>query len=153
MNGGCSDYRYVEHLVAEHRRLDELIQRTLADLPDWELVDAADWQPRLIENLTAVRQAMARHFREEEEGGCLEEAVAHCPSLSTDVLHLEAEHGRLLADIDDLILRAERLQQPTTRDAHVLGQELRTVVRALVAHEANEDRVIERGFVRTVNHA
>jgi len=152
MNETCGEYPYFEHLLAEHRRLNQLIHQTLKALPEWE-VGGLEWPPRLIENLTAIRQEMARHFREEAQGGCLEEAVAHCPSLSTEVLHIEAEHGRLLADIDDLILKTKRIQQPTPRDAHALGQELRAVVNALRAHEAQETRVIERGFSRHMNDA
>jgi Hemerythrin HHE cation binding domain len=152
MKKSCGEYPYFDHLMAEHRRLDELIHQTLKAPPDWEEGDV-DWPPRLVEHLTAIRQEMAHHFREEEEGGCLEEAVAHCPSLSTEVLHIEAEHNRLLADMDDLILRAKRLERPKPRDARALGQELQAVVHALRAHEAEETRVIERGFTRNVKGA
>jgi hypothetical protein len=48
--------------------------------------------------------------------------------------------------LDELIHRAERLRAPTARDAHVLGQKLRAVVQELRAHEAQETRIMQRGF-------
>src|SRR5207237_1194293 len=97
MTTGCGEYAYVEHLLAEHRRLEQLIHRTLAALPAWESADTSGWLPRMIEGLKAIRQEAANHFREEELGGCLEEAVAHCPSLSSEFTRAEKEQQELLA--------------------------------------------------------
>jgi hypothetical protein len=146
MNSRWDDRIYVDHLVAEHRRLDQLIRATLATLPSWEETNVEAWLPRMVEGLTAIRQEIAHHFLEEEQGGCLEEAVAYCPSLSDEVIHIEAEHPTLLADLDELIERARSLKEPTTRDGHVLGQELRAIARKLRAHEAHENRIVGRGF-------
>src|SRR5262245_65770630 len=93
---------YVEHLTAEHRRLDQHIHQTLARLPDWEQRDSANWITELLAGLAAIRQELVRHFEEEEGGGCLEEAVAHCPGLAAEVSAIEAEHANLLGDLDEL---------------------------------------------------
>src|SRR5438128_1482250 len=99
MNDGV----FVEHLLAEHRRLDHLISQTLAALPAWEETDASSRLPQIIEGLTAIRQELAQHFHEEEEGGCLDEAVSRCPRLSREVTRVESEHSKLLADLDEMI--------------------------------------------------
>ena len=85
MTTGFGDYVYVEHLVTEHHRLEHLIRRTLASLPDWDAPNSGRWLPALLAGLEAIRHEADQHFREEEMGGCLEEAVAHCPSLSGEL--------------------------------------------------------------------
>src|SRR6266850_3554698 len=127
MKNGCGERVYVDHLLAEHRRLDHLISRTVATLPSWDDTDAATWLPGMMAGLTAIREELAHHFQEEEAGGCLEEAVAHCPGLSSEVAQVEADHAKLLADLDELIQRAGQLTVPSARDAHVVGQELQAV--------------------------
>ena len=146
MKNDCGQRVYVDHLLAEHRRLDHLISRTVATLPSWEDTDAATWLPGMIAGLTAIRDELAHHFQEEEAGGCLEEAVAYCPGLSSEVTDIEADHVKLLADVDELIQRARQLTAPTARDAHVLGQELQVVVQELRVHEVQENRIMQRGF-------
>src|SRR4029450_1925477 len=71
-NGDCK-FAYVDHMLSEHRRLDQLIRRTLASVPSWEELDAADWLPRMTSGLVAIQTELAHHFRDEEQGGCLEE--------------------------------------------------------------------------------
>jgi Hemerythrin HHE cation binding domain len=152
MKNGCGEYPYVDHLLAEHRRLDQLIRRTLASLPCWEESDVSAWTPRMVAGLEAIRRELAQHFREEEAGGCLEEAVARCPALSSEVRQIEGEHQGLLGALDELILSCQRLTQPTARDAHALGQELRALVHRLRAHEALENRIMQRGFGISLEH-
>jgi hypothetical protein len=66
MKNGCEEFAYVEHLIAEHRRLDHLIGRTLASLPTWEESDLTAWKPRMVQGLRSSRAALAQHFRDEE---------------------------------------------------------------------------------------
>jgi hypothetical protein len=146
MNTDCGERVYVDHLLAEHRRLDRLVSQTLAALPNWESPGSSDWLPAMTAGLIAIRQELSQHFREEEQGGCLEEAVAHCPALSFDVSRVAAEHSQLLGHLDELIVRCGKLTKPTDRDAHILGQELRAVIHKLHAHEAQENQIIQRGF-------
>jgi hypothetical protein len=146
MLNDCGEYAYVDHLQSEHRRVEQLICHAAAALPNWEETDPAAWQPRVVEGLLAIRNEMAHHFHNEEQGGCLEEAVAHCPNLSSEVARIEGEHTRLLADIDDLIRSTEQIEHPTVLDAQILRQELRAIVQALRDHEAAENRVMQRGF-------
>jgi hypothetical protein len=145
MNGNDCKFVYVDHMLAEHRRLDQLVRRTLGSIPGWEEADTG-WLPRMRAGLEEIRTELAHHFRKEEEGGCLEEAVARCPQLSADVGHIEAEHRELLASLDDLIDRCRKLGATTAAQANALDAELRRVVHKLRAHEALENRVMQRGF-------
>jgi iron-sulfur cluster repair protein YtfE (RIC family) len=146
MKSESEEWVYVEHLTAEHRRLDQLIHQTLARLPNWEQNESSDWPAELITGLAAIRDELARHFQEEEAGGCLEEAASLCPGLSSEVTAIEADHARLLTELDELINRARQLTKPTAREAHALGQELRALANDLHAHEARENQIMQRGF-------
>ena len=146
MNGGDEKFAYVEHMLSEHRHLDQLLRRTLATLPSWEEADAAGWLPRMARSLEAIRAELAHHFQSEEQGGCLEEAVARCPQVAADVEKTEREHDALLERVDELIARCQTTAVPSAAKAQALDQELRQVVRDLRRHEAEENRIMQRGF-------
>jgi len=146
MISGSGEYAYVERLLAEHRRLEQLIHRTLTAIPDRELLGDTDWLPLLIDGLEAIRREAAQHFHEEEMGGCLEEAVVHCPRLSHELTRAEHEQRDLLSELDELMARARRLRSPSLGEAQMLDQELRALLHKLRAHEAIENRIIEHGF-------
>src|SRR5688572_23467234 len=91
---------YEDHLIAEHKRLDRMLRVARnAIMPLGAAtgnVPAAD----IVKLLGEVREELQHHFAQEEGGGCLEEAVSRCPSLSDEVRRIEAEHPRLLESID-----------------------------------------------------
>ena len=146
MKSESEEWIYVEHLTAEHRRLDQLIHQTLARLSDWEQNELSNWPAELLTGLVAIRDELARHFQEEEAGGCLEEAASLCSGLSNEVTAIEAEHAKLLSELDELIDRARQLTRPAAREAHALGQELRALAHAVRLHEARENQIMQRGF-------
>ena len=153
MKSECGEYTFVDHLLTEHRRLDQMVRRALSDLSSWEEADAASWPPRLLAGLTAIRAELARHFAEEESGGCLEEAVAHCPALSTDARHAQAEQQQLLEVLDELAHHCRKLERPTRRDVLALEQELRALVHKLRLHEGEETRIMQRAFAVCLENA
>ncbi|MDX1947932.1 MAG: hemerythrin domain-containing protein [Pirellulaceae bacterium] len=146
MKNGETTFVYVDHLLAEHRRLDGLIRRTLATFPKWEEADSTAWLPRLLVGLESIRDELAHHFREEEQGGCLEEAVAHCPALSAEVQQIEGEHQLLLGEIDGLIHRCRSATPQNFAEMQAIETEMRRLVRQLRSHEARENAVLQRGF-------
>lgn len=132
---------YLTHLRAEHRELDERlrrIEREWTGKPDQAL-------PRVVSDLEALRADLADHFEEEESGGCLDEAVSRQPRLGRNADRLQCEHPELLANLDRLINtlkgRAQPHQQP---DASKV--EFRRFAEQLHAHEAAENRILERSF-------
>ncbi len=146
MKDGNGKFAYVDHMLSEHRRLDQLIRRTLAAVPSWEELDAADWLPRMRSGLVAIQTELAHHFRDEEQGGCLEEAVARCPQLSAEVQKIAAQHNEILARVSELVDRCQCCGKLTPQQARGLEQELRQIVRELRIHEGLENRIMQQGF-------
>ena len=93
MNTNDDCRTYVEHLRNEHVHID----RALLELQHLfsQTVESRESDPTaiLLAKLTTLRDALRKHFREEEEGGCLEEARSRVPCLSEDVHALQAEHA------------------------------------------------------------
>lgn len=139
-------YAYVEHMREEHRRLEHLIQRALATIPGWEDGDAPHWMPRTAEGLTAIRNELVHHFQNEEQGGCLEEAVARKPQLSCEVQRIESQHEELLERLNELIGRCESACRASPAQAQATELEFRQLVRELRQHEVLEIRIMQQGF-------
>ena len=146
MNSSDDRFVFVEHMLAEHRRLEQLIRRTLVAFPAGPLADNAQWREPVVEGLVSLRDELAHHFREEESGGCLEEAAARCPHLSTEVQEATANQARLLEPLNELIDRCQSVSCRTATQAKALAQEFRQVVCELRVHEALECQIIQQGF-------
>jgi hypothetical protein len=145
MNENDDCRTYVEHLRIEHSHIDqalEQLQHLLAGAADWSKENPA---PELLARLIQLREQLTHHFREEEEGGCMEEARSRSPCLSEDVQLLQAEHAGFLATLDGLIAEAEVLaKRPDTLQA--LQQSFHTFLHKLHAHETEENRILLFGF-------
>jgi hypothetical protein len=134
---------YVEHLRIEHRRLHDRIREAENSL---FLEDESKQLARaeIVERLTELRDEIARHFADEEAGGCLEEAASYCPSVGPAARDIEAEHPELLGRLDMLIARARSMKAgapgPTLRD------DFRALVSLISAHESAENRLLHQAF-------
>ena len=87
------------HFKGEHQRIDHEVhdvQRDIHHAPDRTL------PPQMTDRLTRLREMMATHFLEEEEG-CLDEIVAQHPFLASETKQMEQEHRQLLEELDALI--------------------------------------------------
>lgn len=140
---------YVDHLIAEHRRLHRMLRSAHSAMihasgPDHDATTAD-----IIRVLRQVRDELAHHFTEEEGGGCLEEAVSHCPSLSTDSRRLQAEHPQLLESIDRLIAQAMDCDQ-SVQNRIELERGFDELCSQLNAHEAAENVLLRKGFGATL---
>jgi hypothetical protein len=137
MNGDDWDRcrSYIRHMDREHRRLGASLGRVRHVL-------AGPAQPKvsLQRELAALRQELARHFQEEEEGGCLDEAVSRCGTLAHEVRIIEAQHRELLADVDRLIEIA------ASGAIARLAADFDRFASAVEEHEALEDHVLQHGF-------
>ncbi len=134
---------YVAHMRAEHRRLSHCLRGVERQ---WEAVGLApassELFDHLLQELRALRAELARHFAEEEAGGCLEEAVSALPQLSREVARLEREHAELLEALDRLLLdmrAGARRGSPVRTCEH----EFRRLAARLRGHEAAETRILE----------
>ena len=128
------------HLLAQHRELHDLLVDCRAGFegPSGAAAAARD-------RLTALRDHLARHFAQEEQGGYLEESLTRMPRLSRAVRDVLAEHPRLLADLDGLLerLAARDIAAEAWRQA---GHDFEAFASRLLAHERNENAVVQEGY-------
>lgn len=147
MNELQTSRTYVDHLRAEHRQLHAEIRRIKNAFFD----DVGHHrQPgELLRELSALNDELRRHFAEEEEGGCLEEAVSHCPGVAHEADDLQREHPALLKGLEHIIAA---LKTNNSGDAPPeVRQEFDDFTKLLLAHEAAENKVMQRAFGVTVN--
>lgn len=136
---------FVSNLLAEHRRVDSMLREAWSAVvqsrgPD---IDASSADVALI--LRRVRNDLARHFAEEEAGGCLEEAVTKCPRFSPDETRILSEHSELLGRLDSLIDRLATAFEGTAQ-RHAFEIDLGDFCRRVHAHEAAENELIRRAL-------
>lgn len=143
---------YVDHLIAEHRRLHRMLRVARnAIMPQGSAsgnVPATD----IAKLLGEVREELQHHFAQEEGGGCLEEAVSRCPSLSDEVRRIEAEHPLLLVSIDRLIAQA-RDSDRSVPGRIAVAREFDKLCAQLDAHEGAENALLRKGFGVNINGA
>jgi len=140
---------YVDHLIAEHRRLHRMLRvarNAITPPGSPESVPGTD----IVKLLSEVREELEHHFAQEEGEGCLEEAVSRCPSLSDEVRRIEAEHPRLLEGIDALIAQARDADRSVQGRIEV-AREFDELCAQLDAHEGAENALLRRGFGVNVN--
>ncbi len=145
MNGNDDSRTYVEHLRVEHSHIDHTLEELREFLASPAPGGADVPPPALLARLILLRDRLVNHFREEEQGGCLEEAQSRSPCLSEDVQTLKTEHAGLLAELERIIAAANALpQQPA--DFASLRESFRDFLQQLHAHESAEERVLLMGF-------
>lgn len=99
---GCG--AYVAHIQQEHHQLNELLLQTGHEIDGLShAIPRAVALAHLSQRLVDLHQQLQSHFTEEETGGCLEEAVARCPSLSNDCKTAMAKHTVLDRTLEQLV--------------------------------------------------
>jgi hemerythrin len=141
---------YVEHLLAEHRRLHTMLRLARSAILQCGGPDRDATTADIVRVLQQVRSEMAHHFADEEAGGCLEEAVSRCPRLSAQAERVQAEHPELLRQIDKLIAQALDSRQ-SLENRIAFEKEFDELCSLLHAHEAAENDLVRQGFGRAVN--
>jgi hypothetical protein len=141
---------YVDHLVAEHRRLHAMLREMRVAIVSSIEPDGEPSFTIIARILARLRGELEHHFSEEEKGGCLDEALSRCPRSSAEARQIEAEHPEILAEIDRLLEQTTNLQlnhqnQLTTQNA------FDHLYRRLCAHEAAENPLLAQGFGTGVN--
>jgi iron-sulfur cluster repair protein YtfE (RIC family) len=141
---------YIDHLRAEHRRLHAMLIRARSAVQQMNGPDRDANLPDVAKILEQVRGELTQHFAEEEQGGCLEEAVSRCPRLSPDANRIEAEHVELLAELNRLIAEAkDGPENVATRVA--VERDFDELCKQLHAHEAAENALLREAFGASVN--
>ncbi len=136
---------YIDHLLAEHRRLHRMLLNGRKTISGSSEEDGESWIQKFIEVLRDVRAELQSHFAEEEGGGCLDEAVSFRPNLGPELSRVVAQHPRLLAELDRLIAQAKD-DNGSMQDRIALESQFDELCRELHSHEAAENEVLRRGF-------
>jgi hypothetical protein len=141
---------YAQHLFAEHRRLHQFVTSVREAMLQAQPESQDQWSNNVLPVLRQMREELARHFLEEEQGGCMEEAASYLPRLSPEVERIKTEHPALLERLDRLI--AQAAEEPlTAEDRGALGQRFSQYCQDLHAHEAEENKVLQLGFATDIN--
>jgi hypothetical protein len=130
----------------EHRILRDKVAELVSVLE--EPLGAAALPRRqavMTSGIAELLDLLKRHFRQEESGGCMEEALTRAPRLCAQARAIEREHAGLLARLTALL---DRLRDaPATDDVwRQLDLDLRGYFSDLLAHEAAEDRLLRDAF-------
>ena len=132
------------HLTAEHRRIAECLRHVEKEL-QFVGADAPGTLAGVVQSLTQLRTELSKHFKEEEAGGCLEEAVIHHLASAAEASRVIHEHPQLLAGLDTVI---EKFTSAGATD-RLLGEirrEFEQFAKQLRAHEAAETRIFQECF-------
>lgn len=136
----------MNHLTAEQRHLHQRLQKIqkLFATENNEL-PIPERMKDLHRELAELRRELAEFYRNEEEGGLLEEAVAQRPTIGPHVMALNHEHPTLLAETDRLLLFCQAL--PMNRELwQMLGEQYHELKRKLCEHEMQSNRLVQKGF-------
>ena len=130
---------FLHHLLMQHQQINAAADRAerawFGELPASFVLD----QVRRLQDI------IQRHFREEDAGGCIDEAVARAPYLRGRAGEIESEHPRLLDKIQSIAERLGRLTASTTQYDR-LRREFEEFVEELRRHEAAENQLLEEAF-------
>jgi hypothetical protein len=120
-----------EALVADHRRLHELVRR----------LREADDLPALSRALDELHESLTRHFREEESPGGLYDALGVCaPEFRERLAGMVDDHFRLAAAVRDL---QDRLREALRAWPAGFRAEAGLLADQLAEHERSEHELVD----------
>jgi hemerythrin len=140
----------VQQVRTEHRELHQRVKQVRDQLkalrgPLMSAADPADLRRALSE----LREYVTHHFCQEENGGCLEEAVVRMPKLAHELTLLEKQHQSLRADIDRLVDEVPT-GESTGAAWKQTADDFEQFVRDLFTHEAGEEKLFQVGLNQEV---
>ncbi|MBL9091976.1 MAG: hemerythrin domain-containing protein [Planctomycetaceae bacterium] len=133
--------------MAEHRALRGSFA-SIKGLLNKAAESDADKRAALAEvagKISQFQAALTDHFRREERGGCLEEAVIRSPALAPEADRLLAEHVELSDMVEQL--RADAAGSISPAEAwHKLAADYAQFEVYWLRHEAAEDSLLQKAF-------
>jgi iron-sulfur cluster repair protein YtfE (RIC family) len=134
------------HILAEHRELFEQLT-ALRTMLATESPPGCERLRELVRAIATLRVHLADHFRQEEMGGFLEEAVARMPRLGSAATDVLGQHPQLLADLDALVAQFGNVDDAPCAEAwrqtHLAFE---AFMRHMQAHERAENAVVQQGY-------
>ena len=142
---------FVDHLVAEHRRLHRMLRQMRTAIVSSVGGDASPSFAEVARILGRLRDELELHFMEEDSGGgCFDEAVSRCPPLANEAKRIMAEHPGIVAEIEQLIDQANQLA-PSKTNKLAIQQSFDSIYQRLRDHENAENRLFAHAFGTNVN--
>lgn len=139
-----SDPIILGHVLFEHQ---DLFQRITAARHAFACRErpGAENLASLTNCLRSLRDHLDGHFRKEEAGGFLEEAVTRMPRLGPSVAKVMSQHPTLLAELDKIIggLPSSTGSAEAWEQA---GRSFETFAANMMAHERSENAVVQEGY-------
>ena len=137
-----------EKVLSEHEEL----RRNIADLreflqeprPEIGQVGFHRWSTALAETFVGLHAKVFRHFREEEEGGLLEELVEQHPRAAHVVEVLVSEHGQILENMRDILADTMAYSGRKQPEKPYLRRRTLSVLDLLSDHERKETDLIQQ---------
>lgn len=123
-------------LIEAHRSLMGAIEALQREVPHGSLAN-------LQKTLSLVRGQILEHFRLEEQGGYMKQALERSPFRERDVEKLLKEHRTLGAAIDSIL---EELRRAT--DVAPIRQRIEHWIVQVRGHERQENILVEEVFDR-----
>lgn len=150
MNPQTEDNPFFERALLEHRELN----RSVHELERCFALAPLEVTPQSCRDAAAqlqrLRDYLAAHFAQEEEGGYLEEALSRVPRLGPQAAVLERQHAPLLARLDALVRRAGE-PRLVVADWPKLAADFRDFVQCLLEHETAENRIVQAACNRDLD--
>jgi hypothetical protein len=140
MNGVAPDGGMLEHLQAEHHKLNRMLSAIQHRIHDPSSDSAkSEVSADFLTALQSLRAELLAHFAEEGIDGCLGEAAARCPSVVKKLKAIAAEHETILQAIDELIASIAG----DAVSAEALSRRFLALSEQLQAHELAETRLLQ----------
>jgi hemerythrin-like domain-containing protein len=139
----------VEETLDEHRECLQLItevEQCLDRPPD----DRQRWLADLKATLARLATALRRHFEGEESGPIFRSLPLQHPRLARPLARLEAEHPVMLERMDDVLHKAEALENTEIFELRELNGRVQLLLAQIRRHEAAEDELVIRAHCEEV---
>ena len=134
------------HLLSEHRELFQQLA-ALRTMLAAESPPGCERLRELVRAIKTLRGHLADHFRQEETGGFIEEAVARIPRLGSAAKEVLDQHASLLADLDRIVDRfADAGEAPCAEEWRAMHEAFDAFMQRMQAHERAENAVVQQGY-------
>lgn len=141
-------HEWIAKVLEEHRQLNAMVAdlRLFLDEPRPAVGEkgAHAWSTRLTRHLVRLHDALYLHFREEEEGGMMEELTEAHPRATGAVEGLMSDHETILRGLRRCTAGAMEYSEGREPADAALRRRLVRILDCLHEHETAETRLIQR---------
>ena len=141
-------HEWISKVLEEHRQLNEMVAelREFLDEPRPAVGEkgAHTWSTQLTQRLVRLHDALYLHFREEEEGGMMEDLTEAHPRATGAVESLFSDHEKILRGLRRCTAGAMEYSEGHEPEDAGLRRRLARILDCLHHHEMEETDLIQR---------